>query len=122
MWINKKKLEGLLSGGESVLQLKTKVRELKDEIESLKTTKKMEQREIEHLVKLKGEKLDIEHQKKELELKDQFKDMEMKLQTRYHDLIIGKIETAHESMKEIYSQIMTRLPNITAALEIKKRQ
>ena len=121
MWIGKEKLEELLSGGESALQLKKQIRELKDEIESLKTTKKMEQREIEHLVKLKEEKLDIDHKKKELELKNQFKDSEMELQTKYHNLIIGKIETAQKDMKDIYAEIMKRLPNITASLEVKKR-
>lgn len=120
MWIGKKKLEELLNGGESAVQLKKKIRELKDEIESLKTTKKMEQREIEHLVKLKEAKLDIEHQKTELELKDKYKSMEMELQTKYHDLIVAKIEKAQQDMKDTYAEIMKRLPNITASLEVKK--
>lgn len=121
MWVNQKKLETMISGGDSVLQLKTKVRELKDEIESLKTTKKMEQREIEHLVKLKEEKLNIEHQKKEVELQGRFQEKQMVLQTEHQKLTIDNLDKARQEMKEIYTQIMQRLPNITAALEVKKR-
>lgn len=120
MWISQKKLEELISGGESVLQLKTRIRELKDEIESLKTTKKMEQREIEHLVKLKEEKLNIEFQKKELELKAQLQDEIMNMQTEFHNLTIANIDEARQEMNQIYSQIMQRLPNITASLEVRK--
>ena len=119
MWIGKKKLEELLSGGESALQLKKRVRELKDEIESLKTTKKMEQREIEHLVKLKEEKLVIENQKKEVELQKKYQFKEMELQTEYHDKIMAKLENAAKEMKEVYVKIMERLPNIN--VEITKK-
>ena len=119
MLIGKKKLEELLSGGESVLQLKKRVRELKDEIESLKTTKKMEQREIEHLVKLKEEKLVIEHQKKEVELQKKYQSKEMELQTEYHDKIMAKLENAAQEMKDIYAKIIERLPNVN--VEIRKK-
>ena len=120
MWISKEKLEMMISGGESVLQLKTQIRKLKDEIESLKVTKKMEQREIEHLIKLKEEKLNIEHQKKEVELQKQFQEKEMAMQQNFHSLTIKNIETAQKDMKDIYTQIMERLPNITASLEVRK--
>ncbi len=120
MWISKEKLEMMISGGESVLQLKTQIRKLKDEIESLKVTKKMEQREIEHLVKLKEEKLNIDFQKKELELKGQFQDKTLVMQTEYHNLTIKNLDVARDEMKEIYTQIMQRLPNITASLEVRK--
>lgn len=121
MWIGKKKLEELLSGGESVLQLKKQVRELKDEIESLKTTKKMEQREIEHLVKLKEEKLEIEHQKKEVVLQKAYQSKEMELQTEYHDKIITAIEVARKEQQEAYKEIMKRLPDVSVILGDKKK-
>ncbi len=122
MWINGKKLEELLSGGESVLQLKKRVRELKDEIESLKTTKKMEQREIEHLVKLKEEKLYIEHQKKEIELQKTYQAKEMELQTEYHDKIVKAIEVARKGQQETYREIMKRLPDVSVMLGGEKKK
>ena len=95
------------------------VPKLKAEIEELKLQKKMEEREIEHLVKLKEEKLDIEHQKKELTLKDEFKDKEMKLQTDYHDKTIKQLDDAKKDMGLMYKEIMKRLPNVSARLEVK---
>ena len=92
--------------------LKKSIATLKEEIAELKTTKIMEEREIKHLVKMKEEKLDIEYKKKELELKDSFKDKEMKLQTSYHDKSISQIEVARTEMKEVYTAIMERLPNV----------
>ncbi len=116
MWIGKEKLEELLTGGESVLQLKKQTRKLKDDLEDLKTTKKMEQREIEHLVKLKEEKLNIEHQKKEIELQKEFQAKEMVLQTKYHKDIIGKIEESAKEQRQTYTEIMKRLPNVNVRL------
>lgn len=121
MWISQKKLEQLVSGGESVLQLKTTIRKLKDDIESLKTTKKMEQREIEHLVKLKEEKLVIEYQKREVELQKQFQEKEIALQLNFHNLTIKNLETAQGEMKDIYIQIMQRLPDVSVMLGNKKK-
>ncbi len=126
MWISKKEydrlqLEKNLAGGEDVASLKKQIRLLKDESEDLKTTKKMEQREIEHLVKLKEAKLDIEHQKTELKLKDSFKDKEMALQTDFFKKSTDQLETARKEMKDIHEKILERLPNITASLEVKKR-
>lgn len=120
MWISRKKLEQLISGGESVLQLKTQIRKLKDEIQSLETTKKMEQREIEHLVKLKEEKLNIEHEKRKVKQQADFQTKLMAMQTEYYDLTIKNLNDARGEMKQIYTQIMERLPNITASLEVRK--
>ena len=121
MWIGKKKLEELLGGDGSVLELKKKIRALKDEIAELKTTKKMEQREIEHLVKLKEEKLNIEHQKREVELQKEFQEKEMALQTKYHTEIIGKIEEFAKAQRETFKEIMKRLPDVSVMLGSKKK-
>jgi hypothetical protein len=119
MWIGKRKLEELLSGGESVVQLKKRIQELKDETKELELKKTMDEREIEHLVKLKEEKLNIEHQKKNLALQSEFKQKEMALQTTYHDKIMAKLENAAKEMKDVYTKIMERLPNVNMNIEKK---
>jgi hypothetical protein len=116
MWISKKKLEEMLSGDESVLVLMGQIRKLKDELAELKTTKKMEEREIEHLVKIKEEKLNIEHQKREVQLQKEFQKKEMDLQTKYHDKIMAKIEDARKEQQGTYKEIMKRLPNVNVRL------
>lgn len=116
MWIGKKKLEELLNGGESALQLKKQIRKLKDELEELKTTKKMEQREIEHLVKLKEEKLNIEHQKKEIELQKTFQEKEMTLKTDYHNKVTKSLESFQKRQDAFFEQVMKRLPDVSVIL------
>ena len=95
-----------------VPELEKEVKRLKNEIADLKQKKKMEEEDIKHLVKLKQESLEVEHQKKELVLKNEYKDKEMKMQKDYHDQVISHLDTARQEMKEIYTEIMKRLPNV----------
>lgn len=109
----KKMIKEVLTGGDEQT-----IKSLKVELEDLKTRKIMEEREIKHLVKLKEEKLDIEFKGKNLDLKSEFKDKEMELQTKYHDKVMGQIDDARKEMKEVYTAIMERLPNVN--VEMKK--
>jgi hypothetical protein len=101
---------------------KEEIPKLKKELAELKLKKEMEERDIKHLVKLKEEKLDIEHKKKELDLKDKFKDKEMKLQTDYHDKVVGQIDSFRAEMKEVYTEIMKRLPNVNMEMEVSRKK
>lgn len=65
---------------------------------------------------LKEERLEIEAKKKELELKDEFKDKEMLLQKDYHDKVVNLIESFRVEMKEVYAEIIKRLPNVNMKL------
>jgi len=114
--------EKLTGSDEGVVRLRKRVRELKDELADLKTTKKMEEREIEHLVKIKEEKLNIEHQKRTLDLQQSFSAKEMQLQTNYHDKIMKALAESKKDMTEVHQGILKRLPNISASLEVKRRK
>ncbi len=91
-----------------------KVSVIKQELAELQLKKDIELRDIEHLVKIKEEKLAIEHQKSELKLKNQFKDKEMVLQTDYHGKTLKLLDEAKKDMTGMYKEIMKRLPNVTA--------
>jgi len=127
MWVNKGSLvkaisEAVYGKDTTVKSLHKNIRDLKDELEELKTKKVMEEREIKHLVKLKEEKLDVENQKKVLEMRQEYQDMASKLQKEYHDKQLVDLDLARKEMKEVYTKIMERLPNITAALELKGKR
>jgi len=85
----------------------------KKEIEELKLTRDIEERDIKHLIKIKEERLSLESKKTEVDLKDKFKDKEMLLQKEYFNKSITQLETARTEMKEVYTEIMKRLPNVT---------
>jgi len=118
MWITEKRLEKLL-GGQDTSELRREIRKLKDELAELKTTKKMETREIEHLVKIKEEKLAIEHERSEVELQKIYQAKEMALQTQFHEKIMTAVESARKEQQETYKEIMKRLPNVNVKLESK---
>lgn len=90
------------------------INKIKQELAELQLKKDIELRDIEHLVKIKEEKLAIEHQKSELKLKNQFKDKEMALQTDYHEKVIEQLGEAKKDMNGMYKEIMKRLPSVTA--------
>jgi len=119
MFTSQKKLETVLNriiyGKGSTEQT---VVNLKKEIAELKLTRTMEEREIKHLVKLKEEASDLEYQKKEVELKAQFADKEQVLLKEYHDKSMKQLETFRKEAKQTSEEILKRLPNISASLEI----
>ena len=122
MWVNKRELKALIM--EAVHYGKdypTTIMNMKKELEELKLKKTMEEREIKHLVTLKEGKLDLENQKKVIENDKKYQEKVMELQKEYHEKGLKQIEVARKEMKEVYTEIMKRLPNITAALEIKKK-
>jgi hypothetical protein len=102
--------------------LKDEIRRLKDELADLTTTKKMETREIEHLVKIKEEKLNIEHEKKTVELTAEFQKKEMAMQTKYHDKVVTQIEGYNGRQDKFFDQVMKRLPNVNVQLGEKKEK
>ena len=117
-----KELPALLKEVSSKIGDAGKVSQIKQELAELQLKKDIELRDIEHLVKIKEAKLDIEHQKNELKLKNQFKDKEMKLQTDYHEKVIEQLGEAKKDMNGMYKEIMKRLPNVNARIEIKDKQ
>ena len=95
------------------------VGKLKREIAELGLKKEIELRDIEHLVKIKEEKLKLKFSQKELDLKNEFKSKEMTMQTDYHDKIVAQLGEAKKDMTGMYKEIMKRLPNVNARLEVK---
>ena len=128
MFLTEKKLKrvlGELLGIEKdsdtkISTLKGEIQKLKDDLADLKTTKKMEEREIEHLVKMKEEKQEIEYKKKEGELTQKYNEKEMALQHEYHEKVLKNIEKANSDLKDLYKEIMVRLPNVNVELGRKR--
>ena len=91
---------------------KVEIPQLKKQLAELRLERTIEERDIKHLVKMKEEKLAVEHQKSELALKNEYKDKEMVLQTEYHDKVLKQLEVGRADLKEVYANIMQCLPNV----------
>ena len=111
-------LTGTSGKAKAIKELTLEIEKLKKQIKELELTKKMEEREIKQLVKIKQEQQDIEYQKKEVQLKGDFAQKERDLMKTYHDKQVEQINIASKEMKEVYQEIMKRLPDITASLEL----
>lgn len=99
-------------------ELRSDRRELKDEVEQLKLKKKIEEEDIKHMVKMKEERLDLEHKKK-LQDTELEKQKEVgKIKDTYRDKTEAQLEKQLVGMKDMYSEILQRLPNINAKLKL----
>lgn len=94
------------------VRLKQEVQKIREELEDVKLQKRMEEREIKQLVKMEREAAVIEGQKKDLERAEQYAAKEMALQTKYHEQVMAQVEKARTELKDIYTAIMERLPNV----------
>ena len=110
--------------------LRSAKRKLTEEIEDLKLKKRLEQEEIKHLQRLNEERMaqDVESKKIELEKKyhmdiSDFKEEQRKELVESLKEFHGKIEKRFSSelsnLKEVYSLLMARLPNVNLTLEKK---
>jgi predicted RND superfamily exporter protein len=86
------------------------IKKLKEEISELSLTKKMEMREVEHLVKMAKEKNAIEFEKKIAEI-EKAKQTEMStMQKEYYEKQMADLKSTTEA-------ILKRLPDITMSIE-----
>jgi len=85
-------------------------RKVKDELAELKQTKKMEDENIRHLVKIKEESLEIQHQKKTQDaialVKDEYRDKQEALLNKQLD-----------QGEKRYAEILARLPDVNVRLK-----
>ena len=105
-------------GNVDVGELKNRISDLKRELEELKLKKDIEQRDIEHLVKCKTEKNNIENERKLIDMERILAQKEATLQTEYHKKAIVAIEKFQVELKELYQSIIQRLPDVNVAMNI----
>jgi chromosome segregation ATPase len=108
------KLDQLKARNKALEEEKTR---LKEEVADLKLKKKIEEEDIKHMVKMKEEKLAIEHERKELERESEKQAAIHKAQNEYRDKIEKNLEKQLASMKDMYGEILGRLPNVNVRLK-----
>ena len=94
---------------------------LKDDIEELKHKKEREIKDIEHLVKIAQEKRDIELEKAKAKMEVDFQKRVTEVNDKFHEKIEGRFKEEMNNIKEIYAEIIKRLPNVNMAIDKKMR-
>ncbi len=95
------------------IALRGEVRKLKDEVADLKHEKKITEEDIKHMVRLREEKMTVEAERKDLE-RDREKESAIALvKDDYRDKLEKRLQVEVNNIKEMYGQILQRLPKIT---------
>ena len=107
------KVKNELGAAEVVLgKSNAEVRSLKEQIEDLKLKKKIEEEDIKHLVKIKIEQNEIEFQRKVME-QDRVKEAEIgRVKQEYADKLQVRLELEVKNIKDMYGEVLRRLPEI----------
>ena len=99
-------------------RLRDQVRTLKDEIAGLKAQKKIETEDIKHMVRMKEERAEVENDKKRLEMEREKDSAIADVKDDYRNKMEDRLELEVRNMKEMYGQILARLPDISAKVKI----
>jgi len=97
--------------------LRESVQSAKDELADTKHQKKMEDEDIKHMVQMAKEKHEIEFQKKVMEIEKEQQTAIGAVKDQYRDKLEVRLQTEVDNIKEMYGQILERLPNINANLK-----
>lgn len=99
---------------DEISDLKEKKIKLEDEVRQLKLEHKIAEEDIKHMIAMKEERLDLEHEKKIVALQKDMDKQIMDIKEKYRDKVEKQLEKESGNMKEMYGQILARLPNVTA--------
>ncbi len=98
-------------------RLESEKKTLKEEVADLKLKKKISDEDIKHMVKMKQEKLDLEHEKKVIVLEREKEESIAKVKDEYRDKLEKHLKDETGNMKIMYGQILERLPNVQVRLK-----
>lgn len=116
-------LEGETKGLKRTIKgLETEKKELKEEVGDLKLKKKMEEEDIKHMIKIDRERKDIALEKEKLKLTGEKDSAIAKVKDTYRDKTEKQLEKQLTDMREMYGEILTRLPNYNVNHEVKEKR
>lgn len=89
------------------------ITKLKEEIADLKIEKKVTEEDIKHMVRLREERIAVENERAALE-RDREKEAAIAtVKDEYRDKMEKRLQTEVDRIKEMYSEILQRLPKVS---------
>jgi len=116
MWFEKSELKA------DITRLEKEKRIIKDELEDLKHQKKMENEDIKHMVKINQERKDIELEKEKIKLAGEQTKAIAQVKDEYQDKTEKQLEKQLTNMKDMYGEILERLPNYNVSHKIQEKK
>lgn len=96
--------------------LRDQVSEARGQLADFKQQKKAEEEEIKHTLKMERERADIEKIKYQTECDRKMQEEIAKVKDQYRDKMENELRAQIERAGGMYSEILKRLPNISAKL------
>jgi len=89
------------------------------ENKKLKTKREIEEEKIAHKIKMREEQVDINYQRKEHEILSATDKRVAKVKDDYRDKVEKQLEKRGNELKEMYIEILNRLPDVNLAIKQK---
>ena len=86
---------------------------LKEEIADLKIEKKVTEEDIKHMVRLREERIAVENEREALKRDREKETAIAKIKDDYRNKMEQRLQTEVERIKEMYSEILQRLPKVS---------
>ena len=99
---------------ERIEHLEKEIESLNSKIQFLKSQESEYKRkidDIEHTVKMREEALELDFKKKEMELNAKHSENIAEVKDKYRDKMESQLGQERDNIKEMYTQILQRLPN-----------
>ena len=93
------------------------IRSLREEVADLKLQRKIEDEDIKHMVKIKEGQLDIEFEKRKLQRDRECDAYVTDVKNEYRNKLEGFLKDQVKDVKEMYGQILKRLPDVNVRLK-----
>lgn len=90
---------------------------LKEEVADLKLKKKIEDEDIKHMVKMEREVLELEFQKKTVEMEKTQQETIGTVKDEYRDKVEKNLAEQLKDIKEMYKEVLARLPNVQVKMK-----
>lgn len=111
-----KKVEELERLKAEIETLRDEKQKAKEELAQVKHEKKMEEEDIKHMVRLKEERLEVEKDKAMAKMERERDEAIAKVKDEYRDKMEQRLQEEVKGIKAMYSEVLARLPNVTAKL------
>jgi myosin heavy subunit len=105
---------------QTIKRLEKERKSLTEEVERLKLKKKMEDEDIKHMIKINKERNELEMDKRIMEITSNADNRVGQIKDEYRDKMEIDLRKQNEKMADMYSQILERLPNVSASFERKE--
>lgn len=91
--------------------------DVRGELRTLEQKRDAEERDIQHLLKLEREREEVKREKFEAKCEREKDAAIAEVKDEYREKLEQELRSRHEDMRGMYTEILQRLPNVTAHLE-----